>query len=85
MYSIWKLMCFLNIKACQHILLHQIHKIMIFKKASYDPFNWIKDTQCNECSTNDFSTNDSQLVIFYWIKYSSASVVQLIPEKMTPF
>ncbi len=31
-------MYFLNIKACQHILLHQIHKIMIFKKASYDPF-----------------------------------------------
>ncbi len=29
-------MCFLNIKACQHILLHQI---MIFKKALYDPFN----------------------------------------------
>uniref|UniRef100_A0A671RDP9 Uncharacterized protein n=1 Tax=Sinocyclocheilus anshuiensis TaxID=1608454 RepID=A0A671RDP9_9TELE len=26
-------------RACQHILLHQIHKIMIFKKASYDPFN----------------------------------------------
>ncbi len=25
-------MRFLNIKACQHILLHQIHKIMIFKK-----------------------------------------------------
>ncbi len=39
MYSIWKMICFLNIKACQHILLHQIHKIMIFKKASYDPFN----------------------------------------------
>ncbi len=38
MYSIWKIMCFLNIKACQHILLHQIHKLMIFKKASYDPF-----------------------------------------------
>ncbi len=38
MYSIWKIMCFLNIKACQHILLHQIHKIMIFKIASYDPF-----------------------------------------------
>ncbi len=32
-------MCFLNIKACQHILLHQVHKITIFKKASYDPFN----------------------------------------------
>ncbi len=27
-----------NIKACQHIQLHQIHKIMIFKIASYDPF-----------------------------------------------
>ncbi len=39
MYGIWKIMCFLNIKACQHILLYQIHKIMIFKKASYDPFN----------------------------------------------
>ncbi len=39
MYSIWKIMCFFNIKACQHILLHQIHQIMIFKKASYDPFN----------------------------------------------
>ncbi len=32
-------MFFLNIKAYQYILLHQIHKIMIFKKASYDPFN----------------------------------------------
>ncbi len=31
-------MCFLNIKACLHILLHQIHKILIFKIASYDPF-----------------------------------------------
>ncbi len=29
--------CFFNIKACQHVLLHQIHKIMIFKIASYDP------------------------------------------------
>ncbi len=29
---------FFNIKACQHILLHQIHQIIIFKKASYDPF-----------------------------------------------
>ncbi len=31
-------MYFLNIKAFQHILLHQIHKIMIFKITSYDPF-----------------------------------------------
>ncbi len=31
-------MCFLNIKACQLILLNQVHKIMIFKIASYDPF-----------------------------------------------
>ncbi len=38
MYSIEKIMCFMNIKACLHILLHQIHKIMISKKASYDPF-----------------------------------------------
>ncbi len=29
----------LNITACQHILLHQIPKIMIFKKASYHPCN----------------------------------------------
>ncbi len=32
-------MCFFYIKVCQHILLHQIHKIMIFNKTSYDPFN----------------------------------------------
>ncbi len=36
-----KIMCFLNIKVCQHILLHQIHKIMIFKKASYDPLRMV--------------------------------------------
>ncbi len=39
LHSIWKIMCFFNIKACQHILLHQMHKIIIFKQASYDPFN----------------------------------------------
>ncbi len=33
MYSIWKIHFFLNIKACQNILLHQIHNIMIFKKS----------------------------------------------------
>ncbi len=33
MYSIWNIICFLNNKTCQHILLHQIHKIMIFKKS----------------------------------------------------
>ncbi len=32
-------MHFLNIKAYQYILLHKIHKKIIFKKASYDPFN----------------------------------------------
>ncbi len=31
----------MNIKAWQHILLHQIHKIMIFKKESYDPFKLV--------------------------------------------
>ncbi len=33
-------MYFFNIKACQHILLHPIHKIMIFKIASCDPFKY---------------------------------------------
>ncbi len=51
-------MCFLNIKACQHILLHQIHKIMIFKKASYDPFNLFlsidKITACSFLFENVF-------------------------------
>ncbi len=37
MYSIWKIMFFEH-SIMQNILLHQIHKIMIFKKASYDPF-----------------------------------------------
>ncbi len=40
MYSIWKIMCFLNIKACQHILLHQTHKIMIFKMHHMTPLTF---------------------------------------------
>ncbi len=39
MYSMWKIMCFLNLKTCKHIALHQIHKIMLFLATSYDPFN----------------------------------------------
>ncbi len=45
MYSIWKIMCFLNIKACQH----QIHKIMILKKSDIQP-SMVTRTQ-NLCST----------------------------------
>ncbi len=39
MYSIWKIMCFLNLELRKHIALHQIHKIMLFLATSYDPFN----------------------------------------------
>ncbi len=40
MYGIRKIMCFLIIKACQHILFcYQIHKIKIFKIATYDLFH----------------------------------------------
>ncbi len=39
MYSMWKKMCFLNLKPHKHIALHQIHKIMFFLATSYDPFN----------------------------------------------
>ncbi len=46
MYSIWKTIWFWNIKACQHIILHQIYKILIFTKASYDPFNVTKLRCC---------------------------------------
>ncbi len=38
MYSMWKIMCFLNLKNHKHIALHQIHKIMFFLATSYDPF-----------------------------------------------
>ncbi len=38
MYSMWKIMCFLNLKPHKHIALHQIHKIMFFLATSYDPF-----------------------------------------------
>ncbi len=31
-------MCFFNIKRVKILFLYQIHKIMISKKASYDPF-----------------------------------------------
>ncbi len=39
MYSMWKVMCFLNLKPHKRIALHQIHKIMLFLATSYDPFN----------------------------------------------
>ncbi len=39
MYSMWKIMCLLNLKPHKHIALHQIHKIMLFLATSYDPFN----------------------------------------------
>ncbi len=35
----WKIMCFLNLEPNKHITLHQIHKVMFFLAASYDPFN----------------------------------------------
>ncbi len=35
----------MNIKAWWYILLHQTHQIMIFKKASYDPFKWSEITK----------------------------------------
>ncbi len=41
MYSIWKkYIIFFNIKACQHILLHQIHKIVISKKHQMTPLKF---------------------------------------------
>ncbi len=35
MYSMWKIMCFLNLKPHKRIALHQIHKIMLFLATSY--------------------------------------------------
>ncbi len=56
-------MCFLNIKACQHILLHQIHKIMIFKK-SYDPF---KDTSLIFEAQLSFAAHQKYILCFFLI------------------
>ncbi len=39
MYSMWKIMCFLNLKPHKHIALHQIRQIMLFLATSYDSFN----------------------------------------------
>ncbi len=38
MYSMWKIICFFNLKLHKHIALHQIHKIIFFLAMSYDPF-----------------------------------------------
>ncbi len=40
MYSMWKIMCFFNLKPHKHIALHQIQKIMFFLATSYDHFNY---------------------------------------------
>ncbi len=44
MYSMWKIMCFKNIKKHKHIVFHQLHKIMLFLATSYDPFNMFVQT-----------------------------------------
>uniref|UniRef100_A0A672KTB1 Eyes absent homolog n=1 Tax=Sinocyclocheilus grahami TaxID=75366 RepID=A0A672KTB1_SINGR len=67
-------MCFLNIKACQHILLHQIHKIMIFKKASYDPFK-IKSVAANDSS--DSSNRNESTAQLEVNSYAPSSVTHL--------
>ncbi len=51
MYSIGLIMWFLNIKACQHILLHQI---IIFKIASYDPFKFLTTSATSNNQTQTF-------------------------------
>ncbi len=38
MYSMWKIMCFLNHEPRKHIALHQIHKQMLLLATSYDTF-----------------------------------------------
>ncbi len=42
MYSMWIIMCFLNIKLHKHIALHQMHKIMFFLATSCDPFTFLR-------------------------------------------
>ncbi len=59
-------MFFFNIKACQHILLHQIHKIMIFKKASYDPFKY--DTRFDFFKAIDSHSSHN------WWQYASFNI-----------
>ncbi len=38
MYNIYVKKSYVFFEACHFILLHEIHKILIFKIASYDPF-----------------------------------------------
>ncbi len=58
MYSMWKIMCFFNLKTHKHIALHQIHKIMLFLATSYNPF---KDnlTVSNKLGANKQITSNS--------------------------
>ncbi len=46
MYSMWKIMCFFNLKPHKNIALHQIHKIMFFLGASYDRFKFARSKMC---------------------------------------
>ncbi len=46
MYSMWKIMCFFNLKPHKHIALHQIHQIMLFFSNVIYPFNRMKNL-CN--------------------------------------
>jgi len=53
MYSMWKIRCFFffYLKPHEHISSHQIHKIIFFLAASYDPFNTLATPQDTMATT----------------------------------
>ncbi len=64
MYSMWKIMCFLNLEPRKHIALHQIHKIMFFLATSYDPsffFSVGSDAIFQSCSEIQQHRSDCSL------------------------
>ncbi len=66
MYSMWKIMCFLNHEPRKHTALHQIHKIMLFLATSYDPFKLFRPTSnsLKRISERFANKNDNSVTSF---------------------
>ncbi len=67
----------------EHILLHQIHKIMIIKIASYDPFkvlenNYLNNTQSNSISFFKEVFQLANIVDYFLVACLGLSIQQLL-------
>ncbi len=68
MHSMWKIICFLNLKPHKTIELHQIQKIMFVLAASHDLFKFARSKMCTTHlmpSTPKFDYYESIMIKYF--------------------